>query len=185
MSCSRWSEWMSLRLDGLLARDQEEALLAHLAACQACQQQWEAMSWASSLLTSEPVVKPPADFTAKVERRLRQRELLRGRLMGSLKVCVGSVSIWGSAAAIALVLLTTLWTPSLRAVTLHVGFPLLANSVSMLSIVTRAGIAGARALCTTSTALLLFGYICLALALVASWTRVVALCRGKLSTRPE
>lgn len=181
MSCSKWTEYMSLKLDGRIAQEQELALQSHLGVCPMCQQQWEAMFWASTLLTEEPAVLPPVGFTGRVQDRLRRRELRRQRAIGALKVCLGSVGAWGTAAAVALVTLFTLWTPA-RVLAVDLGAPLVADALSLTKMFAWAGLSGLRALCTTSTAVTLFGYIGLAVALTVSWTLVVARFRSSIAT---
>jgi len=172
---------MSLKLDGRLTQDHEVALQNHLLACQMCQQQWEAMLWASSLLEAEPAMTPPVGFTARVQDLIWRRELRRQRLAGAIKVCLGSVGVWGTAAAVALVTLATLWTPA-RILAVDLGLPLVANAISFTRMFASAGLSGVRALCTTSAAVTLFGYVGLAVALTASWTLVVARFRSSLAT---
>lgn len=180
MSCSRWTESMSLRLDGRLTQDQEVALQNHLLACQTCQQQWEAMLWASSLLEAEPAIAPPSGFTTRVQQVIWRRDLRRQRLAGALKICLGSVGAWGAAATVALVTLVTLWTPA-RILAVDLGVPLVSDAISFTRMFASAGLSGLRALCTTSTAVTLFGYVGLAIALTASWTLVVARFRSSLA----
>lgn len=180
MSCSSWTEAMSLRLDGRLTRDQESKLDEHLGSCQACQLQWEAMLWASSLLEAEPEAMPPVGFVARVQSTLWRRELYRQRVIGALKVCLGSVGAWGTAAAVAAVTLATLWTPS-RVLAVDLGLPLVTNALSLTRIVARAGLSGMRALWTTSTAVTLLGYLGLAIALTVSWVFVVARFRSSIA----
>lgn len=181
MSCSRWTEAMSLRLDGCLSPDQELALQNHLVTCQACQQQWEAMLWASTLLSAEPAVMPPMGFTARVQQAIWRRELRRERLVGALKVCLGSVGVWGTAATAAAMMLVALWTPA-RVLAVDLGVPLVASTLSLTRMLAWAGFSGLRALCTTSTAATLIGYVGLAVALTASWTLVVARLRNSMAT---
>jgi predicted anti-sigma-YlaC factor YlaD len=184
MSCSRWTESMSLKLDGRLTQDQEVALQNHLLACHTCQHQWEAMLWASSLLAAEPAVMPPTGFTARVQHVVWRRALRRQRAIGALKVCLGSVGAWGTAAAIALVTLAALWTPA-PILAVDLGVPLVADALSFTRMFASAGLSGVRALCTTSTAVTLFGYVGLAVALTASWTLVVARFRSSLATESD
>ena len=61
MQRCEYSESMSLCLDGLLSQADEAGLQAHLAHCEPCRGEWEAMCWASSALRAEPAVSPGAD----------------------------------------------------------------------------------------------------------------------------
>lgn len=172
---------MSLRLDGLLTQEEELALQTHLGSCQACQEQWEAMLWTSSLLATELAAVPPSAFTARVQHLLQQRELGRQRAIGVLKACLGSVGAWSAAAVVAVVTVAALWTPA-RILAVDLGVPLLADTLAFTTMFARAGLSGLRALCTTSTAVTLFGYTGLAIALTASWVIVVARFRHSMAT---
>ena len=72
MSCRTSTEWMSLRLDGLLGPPDADRLEEHLRSCTNCAAQWAALREADTLLRAgarRPVV-PPADFTLRVMQRV-------------------------------------------------------------------------------------------------------------------
>ena len=183
MQCSESSEWMSLHLDGLLDQEQALRLEAHLAACEACRQEWEAMRWLSSFLKAEPVAAPKPDFTARIALRLRQREARRRRLHSSIGVLIGSVGLWALAGAAVLLLFTMLWQPPIRVVLLEAGLALINDVLSTLAVLGQALYAAAYALAVRPTLwaqafdgkawLLLLGYAFLALGLTALWMRIV------------
>lgn len=181
MSCSRWTEAMSLRLDGRLTQDQESALDEHLRSCQPCRQQWEAMQWASSLLETEPAAEPLSGFTVTIQNVLWQRELYHQRVVGALKVCLGSVVAWGTAAATAVVTMATLEKP-VRTLAVDLGVPFVTDAISFARMFAWAGLSGLKALCTTSTVAAVFGYIALAVALTATWILVVARFRSRIAS---
>jgi len=169
---------MSLRLDGRLDPEREGELQAHLAECQTCHQQWEAMSWACSVLEGEPSISPPPDFTAKVGLRLQHRELRRGRLLRGFGVCVGSVGLWATAGAVAILVLSFLWRAQTGTHFLDKGVPMAVHSLLFLDIVGRAVWFALRALFTRPSGVILFGCSCLAVALTICWTRIVRQCQG-------
>lgn len=163
---------MSLHVDGLLSPEEQQQLQAHLADCQACREQWAALSWVSSRLKAEPPAAPAPDFAARVTARLERRETRRRRLYGSIAICVGSVGLW-ALAALAVLLIFSLWQPSLQAILVDVGLSLLRGVLALLSVLGQALRVVAYALLTRPAGLLLIGYGLLALALTVFWTRVL------------
>lgn len=172
MQCSKWDEFMSLRLDGLLSPDQQQQLQAHLADCQNCREQWAALSALSVRLKAEPPAVPAFGFTARVTARLEQREARRRRLYSGIGVCVGSLALW-TVAALAVLLLFSLWQPALRAIVVDVGLALLKSAFVLLSVFGQALWVLIHALLSSPVVLLLVGHIMLAVALAVFWTRVV------------
>jgi len=173
MRCSESSEWMSLYLDGLLSWEQAQHLQAHLAQCEACRKEWEAMCWLSSFLKAEPVAAPAPDFAAKVALRLRQREARRRRLYSGMGVIVGSVGLWALAGAALLLLFIVLWQPLIRIALFGAGLSLLNDVLSVLAVLGKALWSVAYALSAGPTWLALLGYAALALGLLMLWTRIV------------
>ena len=93
-NCQVYRVWMSLKLDGLLTRDQERALQAHLATCADCRTEWEAMQFVSCLLERQPMVPAPAGFVARMERRLRaERAVRRRNVMGAAALVLGALAL--------------------------------------------------------------------------------------------
>ncbi len=84
MQCFDCTEWLSLQLDGLVEQQQREQLQAHLASCESCRAEWEAMQRVSSVLEAASEVAPPLDFAAKVASRLQQREARQRRVRGGI-----------------------------------------------------------------------------------------------------
>jgi len=173
MQCSKRGELMSLQLDGLLKPEQGQELQGHLAQCQTCREQWEAMSWLSSALTAEPMVTPAADFTSKVTARLEKRAARRRRLYSSIVVCIGSVGLWAMAGLAVLAVTAVLVDPSMHAALVEVVLSLGQSALAFLTVLGKALWSVAYALFNGPTGLLLLGYGLLAVALVAFWTRAV------------
>lgn len=173
MRCSESSEQMSLYLDGLLNHEQALSLQAHLAHCEVCRREWEAMCWLSSFLEGEPVVTPAPDFTAGVLLRLRQREARRRRLYSSLGVCIGSVSLWMLAGVALSLLLIVLWRPLIRVVVFDVGLSLVHEIMSIVAVLGKAVYSITYALSVQSAWLLVLGYAVLALGLTVLWVHIV------------
>lgn len=97
---------MSLALDGLLNADGRHRLQRHLAACPACQLEWESMQQVSSVFEQAPMVGPPLGFAVKVERRLESKVTSQHRLFGGMAVLTSSLSLAGiTIAAIVLLVL--------------------------------------------------------------------------------
>jgi len=163
---------MSPYLDGLLSAEQALPLQVHLADCEACAEEWEAMCWLSSWLKAEPMASPAPDFTTQVVRRLQQRETRR-RLYSSLGVCMGSMGLWALAGAVLLLLFIALWHPLIRVALLDVGLSLAKDVLSILAVLGKALCLVVYALAARPTSLLLLGYAILALGLTALWAHVV------------
>jgi anti-sigma factor RsiW len=172
MHCSDCSQQISLYLDDLLDKEEAARLQDHLAACELCQAEWEAMRRVSSLLETEPSLVPAADFTAGVVRRLQQREARRRRVRSSIGVLAGSMGLWAFAAVALALLLVVLWQPLLRVLWADVLLPLTEDALEIVAVLGRALYAVVRELCTRPTLLLLPGYALLALMLSVLWTRV-------------
>jgi predicted anti-sigma-YlaC factor YlaD len=173
MQCSKWDEWMSLHLDGLLSPAQEQQLQAHLADCPTCREQWAVLSWLSSRLKAEPLATPAPDFTARVTARLEQRQARRSRLYSSIVICVVSVGLWAVAAVAVLCLFAILVDPSMRTVLVDLGLSLGRNALAFVTVLGKALWPIVYALLTRPAGLLVLGYAVLAMALAGFWTRVV------------
>jgi len=93
MRCHEASEWMSLRLDGLLDAQEERMLDEHLSTCASCRAEWEQMSVACALFARPAMVAPPSDLEvrimASVARYNVRVRLLRRVLLGFLAVLIG------------------------------------------------------------------------------------------------
>jgi len=173
MQCSKWGELMSLHLDSLLSPDQLQQLQVHLTQCQTCHEQWETISWLSSLLEAEPAATPAPDFTDKVTARLEKRAARRRRLYSSVGVCIGSVGLWASAAMAVLLIFAFLVDPSMQTILVDVALSLGQNSLAFLTVLGKALWSVVYAVVTRPAGLLVLGYALLAAALAAFWTRVV------------
>ena len=173
MQCSKWDEFMSLHLDGLLGTEQQQQLQAHLAGCQTCREQWAALSWLSVRLASEPAVAPAFDLAARVTARLEQRETRRRRLSGTIGLCVASVGLWTVAALAVLLLFAVLVDPSLHTVLADMAVSLGRNALAFVTVLGKALRTVVYAVVTRPAGLLILGYAVLAVALVGFWTRVV------------
>ena len=166
-------ENVSLYLDGLLSQDQVRRMEEHLAQCDACRHEWEAMCWVSSMLKAEPLASPAPGFARRVLSRLQQREARRQRLSSSLGLLLGSAGLGIGVGGAFVVLFVLLWQPMLRVVLSSVILPLIARAVSFLSVMGRALYCVVRDLSTRPTGLLLCIYGLVALGLIALWTYVV------------
>ncbi len=173
MQCSKWDALMSLHLDGLLSPEQQQQLQAHLAGCQACREQWAALSWLSVRLEAEPPVAPAPDFGARVTARLEQRETRRRRLYSTIALCAASVVLWTVAAVAVLVLFAVLVDPALKPLLMDLALSVGQNALAFLTVLGKALWSVVYAVVTRPTGLLVLGYAVLAVTLVGFWTRVV------------
>ncbi len=172
MQCFDCSEWLSLKLDGLMEREQSVHLQEHLASCETCRAEWEAMQRVASVLEAASEVAPPLDFTAKVASRLQQREARRRRVRAGIRLLVGSVGLWGSAAVIIALLFLTVWQPLVRLFWVDVMLPSARNVASIALVLGRALQAVIRELFSQPTWLVLPCYAIAAFGLIGLWTRV-------------
>lgn len=173
MQCSEIGERMSLHLDGLLSQEQGAQLQAHVAQCQACGEEWEAMRALSSLLRAEPMANPAPGFTARVAQRLHRRQARRRRLYSSLGVLMGSVGIWAIVGVALSLLFVVLWQAPMRIILAEVAMPLAQNTLAALAALGRALRSASDELSLRPTGLFLLGYAVLAAGLTLLWTRIV------------
>jgi len=93
MRCHEASEWMSLRLDGLLDAQEKRMLDAHLGTCTSCRAEWERMSVACALFAQPAMVAPPGDMQSRIMTRVSRYNarvrLVRRVLLGFLAVLIG------------------------------------------------------------------------------------------------
>lgn len=173
MQCCEHGEYMSLYLDGLLSAEEALDLQAHLAQCEGCREQWEAMCWLSSLLRAEPAASPMPGFTKRVTARIRQREAHRRRLYSGIGVVLGSVGLWACAELVLLVFFVLLWRPSLPLLLFDVVLPLVKPILSTLMVLGRACGSLGRVLADQPLLPALLAAVILAVALTVLWTRMV------------
>jgi predicted anti-sigma-YlaC factor YlaD len=105
------SALMSLSMDGLLDAGDQRRLQQHLAACSACQAEWQAMQQVSALFEESSMVGPPLGFAIRVERRLGEKTKVQRRVFGGMAVLTSSLSLAGItvAAMVAIVLGVVAW----------------------------------------------------------------------------
>lgn len=179
MQCFDCTEWLSLQLDGLVEQQQREQLQAHLAFCESCRAEWEAMQRVSSVLEAASEVAPPLDFAAKVASRLQQREARQRRVRGGIGLLVGSVGLWGSAGVIIALLFLTVWQPLVQLFWVDVMLPMARNVSSVALVLGRALHAVVRELFSQPMWLLLPCYAIAAFGLIALWTRIAVVPRQR------
>jgi predicted anti-sigma-YlaC factor YlaD len=96
MQCLHASEFMSLRLDGLLDEPDERRLKAHLVDCSACQNQWARLSEVEALFVDAPMpIPPPAlqrNIMAAVQRKSRLVEMRRRSALLAVGVILAVVA---------------------------------------------------------------------------------------------
>jgi anti-sigma factor RsiW len=80
---------MSLRLDDLLDKEEQEALDVHLAACPDCRKTWAAMQRISMILTDAPVALPAPDFTARVMGKIAEQRARKQLIAGYTVLTLG------------------------------------------------------------------------------------------------
>jgi len=175
---------MSLSLDGLLSESEEAGLQAHLAGCESCRRQWEAMCWVSSALRAEPAVSPAPDLTLRVTARIAQREARRQRVRGSVRLLSGALGLWASAGLASIVVLLLLWQPPWYVLLLNVLLPVTRVVLSTLAVLGNALLSVLRALSREPLIPLLALYAAVAVVCTRLWMRVVS-TRWGLAVRAD
>ncbi|MFL7792835.1 MAG: anti-sigma factor [Anaerolineae bacterium] len=93
MQCKQASEMMSTRLDGRLDEQDSALLDAHLAQCQACQNQWQKLQAIDRLLSSTSMVQSPVRVRVQVMTRLERRDQARRAIIGGTMLTLGTVAL--------------------------------------------------------------------------------------------
>ena len=166
------TESMSLHLDGLLDREEARRLQAHLAECEACRNEWDAMCFASSLLEAAPRAIPALDFTARVTALVAEREAQRARVRSGIGVVLGSLGLWMLTGLSVLAVIALVWQPSWNVAFLDVGLPLARALTSTLGTLGNALLSVLSAL-SGGSLLPLLAYAAVAMVAAALWTRIV------------
>jgi anti-sigma factor RsiW len=174
MQCSEYSELMSLELDDLLDETQSTRFHGHVAQCDSCRAEWEALRRLSSALESEPLLWPASGFSDRVAVRLREREVRRRQVKGGLGLVAGSMGLWSILALVLGLAIAVIWQPLLHLVWVDAVLPLLRSAADILVLLGRALNAVVREVFTRPTWLVLPGYVLTALGLVVLWTWIVS-----------
>lgn len=88
------AESMSLALDGLLGGAERLSFDEHLQTCSACRVDWTTWQDLARLFQEEPFVGPAPGFALRVNRHLSARRQKRERMLGSLVLVGGTLSVW-------------------------------------------------------------------------------------------
>lgn len=172
MQCSRASELMSLRLDGLLDSAAQEALDEHLASCPCCKEEWGVLCGLSQLFQSAPLAAPAPGFAERVHGRLAKRQVQRELRRGGF-LLLGGLTLLLLLALPSLVgmgmLIGDLSSPTL----ISTGIGALAKLLSALRSVGDAVALLLSALLSTPAAFLAPAYIVLALVAMFLWVHLV------------
>jgi len=171
MHCSKASELMSLRLDGLLEGAAETDLDAHLASCARCKEEWEALCEVSRIFRSTPLIAPRPGFAKRVSRRLAQRMARRKRRRQVLLLSVG-LSLLLLLAMPSLLRLGMLLGDLAQPTLISTGIRALAGLISALEVLRDAVTLVISALLSTPAVFLAPAYAGLALAAIYAWVRL-------------
>lgn len=183
MQCSKVSELMSLRLDGLLDSAAQERLDQHLASCQPCEEEWRVLCELSELFQSAPLSVPAPGFAARVTHRVAEtrakQELRRGAFLLSggllLLLLLTLPSLLGMA-----MLIGDLSSPTL----ISTGISTLTALLSALRSVGDAVALLLSASLSTPAVVLAPAYIAIALVTMFVWVRLMLRARTASVTRP-
>ena len=96
MSCERYLELLSARLDGALTQQEEKELMQHLQGCDACRAIARELEDIHSALAQAPQVQPPEELVRGVMERIGAQRAARragvrrfGTLAAAVVLCVG------------------------------------------------------------------------------------------------
>lgn len=100
----KFTEMIALYLEDALPDDDALALEDHLADCETCLAEFEALTRLDHLLVSAPMVEPPANFAANFDARLnrhlnRRRTLIGVAVIGVFTTALMGVGLWTVAAS--------------------------------------------------------------------------------------
>ncbi len=99
MQCKQATQMMSERLDGRLGEQETTLLEEHLAGCDLCRAEWDAMQKLDLLFSSAPMVQAPLRVRVQVMNRLNRRTQTRRTLVGGAALALGTIAL----AALALI----------------------------------------------------------------------------------
>lgn len=173
-NCQVYRVWMSLKLDGLLGRDQDRALQAHLATCADCRAEWEAVRFVSRLLDERPMIPAPPGFVARMERRLMaERAAHRRGVVGAAALALGTLGLMTLALSSLAWLIAGLW-PLLSQPSLWESlWGLLTRLVNVCLAVGQAITLLLGSLFDTTGGPILLAYMMIVLLLTLLWSRLV------------
>lgn len=81
MTCRAVRRSLQPFLDGMLPQSRARALEAHLVACGACGEEFDALRRVSAALSAEPLTDPPHGMAAEIARRAAAQYVTRRRLL--------------------------------------------------------------------------------------------------------
>ena len=165
---------MSLRLDLQLRPEEEQALQEHLAACDSCRAEWEAMQRACALFHGVALAGPESDLSSRVMAAIRRRESRFAVLRNGVALALGVViltalclSFWMTASSPLEAILRN--PPLVSAIASTV-----VGVIEILGTLLRAGALVVRAILTGPSCVGLMGYIAIAGGLALWWMRLVS-----------
>jgi len=99
----KFTEMIALYLEDALPEPDALALEEHLADCETCLAEFEALTRIDQLLLAAPMVEPPANFVPNFEARLnrhlnRRRTLIGVGVLGLLTTVLVGIGLWAVAA---------------------------------------------------------------------------------------
>jgi anti-sigma factor RsiW len=173
MQCPEASELISLRLDCPLSAEQERVLQAHLADCQACQEEWRMMQQVHAMFDKVKLALPPPLMKEQIMDKIRQRDsrlaTWRRGLLLFFSVSILLILVTALFIGVSSLIVSALNGPSvIRPVA-----EAFTHIVAIVATVFGASATCLRALLTSSNRLILVGYLLLAGALLLGWTSLV------------
>ncbi|MCB0112864.1 MAG: zf-HC2 domain-containing protein [Caldilineaceae bacterium] len=168
---------MSLALDGLLDIEEERDLHAHLALCDPCSRQWQLWQRVDQQFAMPPMLLPPVDLVAQVEQRIsaaeQRRDFRVGVLLAFLTIFLWIVGFAGVGLVIGFLVFNQLGSLS------EIFHSLAMLWTTLLVLLESTGRALVGLSENPSAVGIVLGYLALATASLAGWTRFL-----RRTTRP-
>lgn len=173
MTHEKYTEQISLWIDGELSSDEVNKLQTHLSNCTACTQFHQAMTQVEQALNKAVMVSPPPGFTQRFETRLQEQQIKQGRLwLGMTILIVSTLAMFVAAGAFVWIMFSGLETAWMLS-TFYYYLGRMGGVVNEARAVVNLGSLFIKASVMTMQEPIFWGLITLTLALVVTWARVM------------
>ena len=172
MPCQDVSELMSLSFDNRLSVSEQADLDRHMAACDACRDEWGYLRRMNALLAGAIRVQPPPGFTNHVMARIRQRILWRSIVRRGSMILAFSVLI-AVFLSVLILLISPVVVPYIQVPLFRAVIAFFERSNGLLLTCGNAFRLVLNAVFNSSFPFVVIGYLMVAVVLVIWWTRVL------------
>jgi len=173
MTHNKYTEQISLWLDNELSPNEVNELQSHLAECPACTRFYQAMKQVEQVLNSAVMVEPSPGFTQRFEARLEQQQIRQGRMwLGMTILAVSTLAMFIAAGVFGWLVFAAQGIDWLLP-TFYYYLGRLGETVNELRAVVNLGSLFLKAAFMTMQEPMFWGFVIVALAMVATWVRVM------------